>query len=252
VRPCRPGGSNPVKIRRQSPGSRGNKSPSGARSGWPAGKLLITMSSVPPSVPDDPFLPTRSSLLSRLKNASDAVSWQAFVDNYGRLIHQVCLRTGLQRQEAEEVVQETIADVARAMPKFTYDRSRGSFKGWLARVTRNHIADFLTKKTREAARREEMPGEQMEDAAGAGAECDLTLAWESEWRQHLLDRALRRVQEIVSARNIQIFQLSAVQGWSTDEIAKSLTISRARVYLARHRVGRLVAREVESLRRELE
>ena len=204
-----------------------------------------------PSAADSQF-PTRSSLLSRLKNASDAVAWQSFVDSYGRLIFQVCLRTGLQRQEAEEVVQETIADVAQAMPKFQYDRSRGSFKGWLARVTRNHIADFLTKKSRDAARREEMPEAQMLDEAGALADDDLGKAWESEWRQHLLDRALRRVQEVVSARNIQIFQLSAVQGWTTDEIAKSLSLSRARVYLARHRVGRMVAREVESLRKELE
>ena len=88
--------------------------------------------------------------------------------------------------------EETIADVAQAMPKFQYDRSRGSFKGWLARVTRNHIADFLTKKSRDAARREEIPEAQMLDAAGALAEDDLGKAWESEWRQHLLDRALRR------------------------------------------------------------
>ncbi len=203
--------------------------------------------------PDDSFLPTRSSLLSRLKNASDAVAWQGFVDNYGRLIYQVCLRTGLQRQEAEDIVQETITAVARQMPKFTYDRSKGSFKGWLARVTRNHIADYLTRKTREAAHRAEMPEEQAEaedrDTEGS---CELDTVWESEWRQHLLDRALRRVQEVVTARSIQIFQLSAVQGWSTEEIAGSLAISRARVYLARHRVGRMVAREIEAMKKELE
>src|SRR5688572_2815555 len=145
---------------------------------------------------DDSFLPTRSSLLSRLKNASDAVSWQAFVDNYGRLIYQVCLRAGLQRQEAEDVVQETVTAVAKQMPKFSYDRSKGSFKGWLARVTRNHIADFLTKKTRDAARRVELPEAQAEAlAAGgeinAGASHDMDAVWESEWRQHLLDRAMR-------------------------------------------------------------
>ena len=203
--------------------------------------------------PDDSFLPTRSSLLSRLKNASDAVSWQAFVDNYGRLIYQVCLRTGLQRQEAEDIVQETITAVAQQMPKFSYDRSKGSFKGWLSRVTRNHIADYLTKKTREAARRAELPEEQAEaEDERADGRNELDAAWESEWRQHLLDRALRRVQETVTARSIQIFQLSAVQGWSTEEIAASLSISRARVYLARHRVGRMVAREIKALRAELE
>jgi RNA polymerase sigma factor (sigma-70 family) len=205
-----------------------------------------------PKSAGDSFLPTRSSLLSRLKNASDALSWQLFVDQYGRLIYQVCMRTGLQRQEAEEVVQETLTAVSQQMPKFTYDRTKGSFKSWLSRVTRNHIADFLTKKSRESARRVEMPEEQMTGTAGAAVVQELDLVWESEWRQHLLDRALQRVQENVAARNIQIFQLSAVQGWSTEEIAKSLGISRAGVYLARHRVGRLVAREVEALRRELE
>lgn len=205
----------------------------------------------------DDFLPTRSSLLSRLKNASDAVSWQAFVDNYGRLIFQVCLRAGLQRQEAEEVVQETITAVAHQMPKFSYDRSKGSFKGWLARVSRNHIADFLTKKTREAARRVELPEAQAESLAGAeeiqaGISHEMDAVWESEWRQHLLDRALRRVQETVTARSIQIFQLSTVQGWSIEEIAASLCISRPRIYLARHRVGRLVKKEIEALKKELE
>jgi RNA polymerase sigma-70 factor (ECF subfamily) len=80
----------------------------------------------------------------------------------------------------------------------------------------------------------------------------MDIVWESEWRQHLLDRAMRRVQESVAARSIQIFQLSAVQGWSIDEIAQSLCISRARIYLARHRVGRMVKREIEALRKELE
>jgi RNA polymerase sigma factor (sigma-70 family) len=206
---------------------------------------------------DDSFLPTRSSLLSRLKNASDAVSWQAFVDNYGRLIYKVCLRAGLQRQEAEEVVQETVAAVALQMPKFSYDRSKGSFKGWLARVTRNHIADFLTKKTRETARRVEISEARAEgltetEEVTRGIGHDLDDVWESEWREHLLDRALRRVQEIVSARNIQIFQLSTVQGWSTERIAAALCVSRARIYLARHRVGRMVKREIDGMRKELE
>ena len=215
------------------------------------------MESTPGASGEDSFLPTRSSLLSRLKNASDAAGWQYFVDNYGRLIFQFCLRAGLTRQEAEEVVQETVAEVAKQMPRFEYDRSKGSFKGWLARVTRYHIADFLTRKTREAARRVELPGPQAEKAASAqeinaGTSRDMDAVWESEWREYLLDRALRRVRESVTVRSIQIFQLSAVQGWSIEEIAASLCISRARIYLARHRVGRMVKREIEALRRELE
>jgi len=69
-----------------------------------------------PAPSNDDFLPTRSSLLSRLQHASDAAGWREFVDNYGALVFQVCRRSGLQRQEAEEVVQETMTAVARQMP----------------------------------------------------------------------------------------------------------------------------------------
>lgn len=211
---------------------------------------------MPANEPDD-FLPTRSSLLSRLRDTSDAASWRQFLDQYGRLIFQVCLRSGLTRQESEEVVQETVTAVSQSLPKFQYDRSKGSFKGWLARVTRNHIADFLTRKTREAAHRVELPAEQAQSlstdpAVREGGQPDLDAVWEAEWRQHLLARALVQAAESVSARSIQIFQLSAVQGWSIEEIAASLRVSRARIYLARHRVGRLVKREIGRLRGELE
>jgi RNA polymerase sigma factor (sigma-70 family) len=205
---------------------------------------------------DDSFLPTRSSLLSRLKNASDAAGWQYFVDNYGRLIFQVCLRAGLTRQEAEDIVQDVVAAVAKQMPRFQYDRSKGSFKGWLARVTRNHIADFLEKKTREMSRRVEMPEAQADGAAArhepAGGSETMDELWETEWRQHLMTRAMRCVQQQLPARSVQIFQMSALDGWSTEKIAAALCLSRPQVYLARHRAARLVKREIERLRKELE
>lgn len=200
------------------------------------------------------FLPTRSSLLERLRDSSDAASWQHFADLYQRLIFQVCLRKGLTRQEAEEVAQETLTSVAQSMPGFAYDRSKGSFKGWLARVTRNHIADFLTKKTREASCRVDLPAGAAEaiTASPEQAAQELDALWESEWRDHLLNRALLRLRETLSSRSLQIFQLSAVQHWSIAEIAASLCVSRAQIYLVRHRVGRLVKREIDLLRRDLE
>jgi RNA polymerase sigma-70 factor, ECF subfamily len=212
---------------------------------------------MPAAATDDSFLPTRSSLLSRLKNASDAAGWQYFVDHYGRLIFQVCLRSGLTRQEAEDVVQDTVAAVAKQMPRFQYDRSKGSFKGWLARVTRNHIADFLERKTREAKRRVELPearadGEAAKDEIAAGGSESMDELWESEWRQHLMTRALKCVQQQLPARSVQIFQMSALDGWSTEKIAAALCLSRPQVYLARHRAARIVKREIERLRKELE
>ena len=51
------------------------------------------------------LIPTRWSLLSRLKDAADAESWQEFFDIYWRLIYRAATKSGLTDAEAQEVVQ---------------------------------------------------------------------------------------------------------------------------------------------------
>lgn len=142
------------------------------------------------------------------------------------------------------------------MPEFQYDRIKDSFKGWLWRVTKNHVAEFLRKKYRDGARRSELPdtatGESpaLERIADPDAAPDAM--WDEEWRDHLLKRALLRVRSMVSARSYQIFHLSTVKGWTVDQVKENLRIGRTQIYLARHRVGRLVKKELETLRKELE
>ena len=43
--------------------------------------------------PDDP-IPTRYSLLSRLKDREDSESWKDFFDTYWRLIYSVAIKAG--------------------------------------------------------------------------------------------------------------------------------------------------------------
>ena len=54
------------------------------------------------------FIPTRRTLLSRLKNFDDHLSWRNFFDTYWKLIYSVALKSGLRDAEAQEVVQETV------------------------------------------------------------------------------------------------------------------------------------------------
>src|SRR5262245_16838946 len=79
----------------------------------------------------DEFIPTRHSLLSRLKNWDDQESWRDFFNTYWKLVYSVALRAGLADAEAQDVVQETIFSVAKQMRGFHYDPALGSFKSWL-------------------------------------------------------------------------------------------------------------------------
>src|ERR1043166_461182 len=89
---------------------------------------------------------TRASLLDRLKNWRDHESWEDFFNTYWRLIYSVAMKAGLREDEAQDVVQETVLSVAEEMPDFQYDRSKGSFKAWLLRITRRRIADHFEKR----------------------------------------------------------------------------------------------------------
>ena len=206
----------------------------------------------------DSLLPTRQSLLSRLRDCQDQEGWREFFDTYWRLIYNVARRSGLGDFEAQEVVQSTFIYLSRRMPKFRYEPARGSFKSWLRVVTRSRIrvhqrskkADekFIREPFSGAEDLEESPVELLPDPAADA----LDQVWQREWEENLLDAAMRRVRAKVSAKQLLIFHASAMDQLSAGQVAKKLGVSLAQVYLARHRVGQLFKTEVQRLRRETE
>ena len=94
----------------------------------------------------DEFIPTRASLLGRLKNWEDQRSWQEFYETYRHLIYSVASKAGLSDPEAQDVVQETIMNVAKNIQGFEVGSERGSFKAWLLNNTRWRIAEQLRRR----------------------------------------------------------------------------------------------------------
>src|SRR5258705_10727018 len=86
---------------------------------------------------------TRHSLLRRLKDFDDRGSWDEFFDRYWKLIYDYALKAGLTPDEAQDVVQETMASVVGKIPDFQVGSRHGSFKSWLYQTTRWRIADQL-------------------------------------------------------------------------------------------------------------
>ena len=201
------------------------------------------------------FLPTRQSLLSRLRDLQDESGWREFFDAYWRLIYNVARKSGLADAEAQDVVQNTFIYLTRKLPNFRYDPARGSFKSWLRVVTRSRIAVLLRKGRTEPLIREPLPGTD-DDAALAeipDPHADvLDEVWQKEWEENLVSAAFRRVRAKASSQQLLIFRLATAGDLSLNQVAKKLHVSLPQVYLARHRVGRLFKTEVQRLRRETE
>jgi RNA polymerase sigma factor (sigma-70 family) len=204
----------------------------------------------------DSLLPTRQSLLSRLRDWQDHDGWREFFDTYWRLIYRVARQAGLDDATAQDVVQNTFIYLARRMPKFRYDPARGSFKSWLRRVARSRISVLRRRAEAKepplpelALEEDDVPvWEAIPDPAGDA----LDEIWQREWEDNLLKAALRRISPKVSAQQLMIFELAALGEVPLKQVARKLELSLMQVYLARHRVGKLFKAEVARLRRETE
>jgi RNA polymerase sigma-70 factor (ECF subfamily) len=79
---------------------------------------------------------------------------------------------------------------------------------------------------------------------------ELEQVWDEEWQTHVLDTALSRVKRKVSPKQYQIFDLCAIKRWPLQKVAQHLNVNIAQIYLARHRVGLLVKRQIKLIEKE--
>ncbi len=199
------------------------------------------------------FIPTRRSLLSRLRNVDDADSWRDFFDTYWKLIFNAAVKSGLTPAAAEDVVQDTVITVARKMPEFRYDPAKGSFKGWLLQTTKWRILDHVRKNRRHAAcepialaPEDFGPIENVPDPISDR----LDELWDQEWQQNLMDAAVQRVKRRAKPKHYQIFELHVLKQWPVAKVAEELKVNPAEVHLIKHRVGNLIKNEVERLEKD--
>jgi RNA polymerase sigma-70 factor (ECF subfamily) len=200
---------------------------------------------------EDELIPTRASLLSRLKDWQDETSWKVFFDTYWRLIYNAAIKAGLTDAEAQDVVQETVIAVFKSMSDFQYKTACGSFKSWLLKLTAWRISDQFRNRQRhvQLARRSEdsTAGTATADGIPDPACSELEAIWNEEWEQNLMSAAADRVKRAVDPKLYQIFDLYALKSWPALKVASTLKVNLGRVYLAKHRIGKMIKKELKSL-----
>jgi len=204
----------------------------------------------------DELIPTRKSLLSRLKNWDDQESWRVFFETYWKLIYTTGIKAGLTETEAQDVVQETVISILKSMGDFKYQSNNASFKSWLLQLTSWRITDQLRKrkphmdlgKYRDGTTSVTATAEKIADPAS----WDWQNSWEADWETNLMQVAIQRVKKRVDPKHYQMFDLHVFKEWPTGRVARAFGVNRAKVYLIKHRVSKLLKEEVHQLQREAE
>jgi len=182
---------------------------------------------------------TSSSLLKRLRQPHAEEAWGRFVRLYTPLLFHWARNAGLRRQDAADLVQDVLTLLVRKMPQFHYDR-RKSFRAWLRTVALNKWREQRRRRPPAAADGDETLGE-------VAAPDEMGAFEETEYRNHLVRRALHALRGEFPERTWEAFRRYAVDGEDAAAVAASLGLHVGSVYAAKSRVLARLRGELEGL-----
>jgi RNA polymerase sigma-70 factor (ECF subfamily) len=184
---------------------------------------------------------THATLLARLSGGQDPGAWSEFVARYGELIRGFARRRGLQAADVEDIAQEVLTSLTKAMAGFTYDPSKGKFRSYLKTVVVRAIAR-KSLQTRGVTTLEEID-EVTRASAGLP---DVETQWEAEWRQYHVRQAMRTIENEFNEADRSAFEMYALMGRSAGDVARDWSMSVDQVYQAKSRITRRLAALVEA------
>lgn len=188
---------------------------------------------------------TSCTLINRVKDLDDDEGWRQFFDRYRRLVLSIGRQHGLTESEAEEVGQEVFSRVARNIGVFETGGRPGAFRRWLGQLTTWCAIDAQRKRrlVTSPIHREGMEERTStaERVAAPGSDDPLGEVTDRDFHELLL----RRLKQIVSAKDYQIYHLITFDGWTPVQVAEHFKMRRGTV-------DTIICRTRQSARRELE
>ncbi len=177
---------------------------------------------------------TRPSLLIRVRDPADRAAWQEFVEIYRPVILRLAQHKGMQAADAEDIAQEVLTVVAKAVEQWEHDPQRAKFRTWLHRVATNVILNALSRgKPDRGAGGPSLQAALTQKESRDGPDSDLLRL---EYRREVFRWVARQVRKEFRQDTWDAFWLTAVQGQSVDVAAKELGKDCGAIYTARSRV----------------
>ena len=189
---------------------------------------------------------TRLTLMERLKNSGDEKSWDEFNNVYRGFIYSIVKSMYVEETQIDDIIQEVLLSVWKALPGFQYDSSKGRFSSWLATITSNTVKSSKLKKSRQAAR-DHKAYEQKEGEIST--EFDTLV--EREWITFLTKKAWDNVSANLSDVMKTCFE-KIMDGMKVKEVAADMGIPDNTVSVYKKRISTVMKREIHRLREELD
>jgi RNA polymerase sigma factor (sigma-70 family) len=173
--------------------------------------------------------------LLRLCDSEDHEAWVEFVTLYEPVIYRILRQHGLQDADARDVMQELLLAVSRSVERWNPTKECGTFRGWLRRVARNLVINWLEQRGRRVVAAGGSNLQAMLDRLPVAGKSD-TVEFDRELRRGLFHRAAEQIRGEVHQETWQAFWETAIAETSPADAAKKLGMTVGAVRVAKCRV----------------
>jgi RNA polymerase sigma-70 factor (ECF subfamily) len=192
---------------------------------------------------------TRPSLVLRLRNLDDESAWAEFVQIYEPLVYRIGRAKGLQHADAQDLCQDVFRGVAGAIDRWDPDPAKGSFRGWLFRIARNLLVNFLARQPRGGRGSGRTSVQELLEAQPAN-DSQAEAEFVAEFKRRAFRWAADRVKDEFTESTWRAFWRTGVDGQPVAVVAQELGLSPGAIYVARSRVLARLRERVQELTAE--
>jgi RNA polymerase sigma-70 factor (ECF subfamily) len=152
---------------------------------------------------------------------------------------------------------ETMAKVAEHIDRFKPDKSRARFRAWLGTLVRNKLIDRARRRQTQPVASAATGRPDGDESRRTGTieriadpnSADFEAVSEQEWQKAILDAATKKVKAEANIKHFQIYDLYELRQMPAADVARSLGVFVAQVYLAAHRIKQAIKQEATRLKK---
>lgn len=173
----------------------------------------------------------------RLPDPQDVAAWDQFVSIYQPLVYRLAKSKGFQEADAQDLVQEVMIAVSKAIHGWEPDPKKGRFRDWLFRIAQNMIINFLTRRKHQSLASSRSAADWIQSLPdNTGVDEQAAREFQLEYRRELFWLAADQVRLQVHERTWQAFWLTCMENYSAEKAALELNMKKGAVVVARCRV----------------
>jgi RNA polymerase sigma factor (sigma-70 family) len=180
---------------------------------------------------------TDPHLLNALR-ADQEAAWQTFYETYAQMIVGWAHAMGCPNGLEDDVLQEVTLQLRRHLTDFRYDRSRGSFRGFLKTAVRWRVVDAQRRRARLQPLADSPGNDGQREPAEAripDARATADVAADLVFLRAALHAALKRARARVGERTAAIFERYRLRREPAETVAAEFDVNVQTVYEAARR-----------------